>query len=279
MASNDHVSLRARDLDRALTSTALDQAYAEGQLTVDEHRARTDAARSAVTLGELHSLVGDLQLDVDLPEPTPRQSKSRTPITLALGSAAAVVVAAAVVFAWTNGDDATEAVAAPAAPSVSIPLPESVTPIVAQPFVFDTAEGLDDFRARYIERFGSSEVVELSIQVDDDNRADVYRLNAEGRVERIMVNGGFDPYRDTDLRDEGQVPFDWNLLDSAVVAGVIAGAPETVGAPQGTPDWVTIDNDEGRQRISVSVDVPDLRGGRVETDFAGNSTYVSPATN
>mgnify|MGYP005989007427 CR=1 FL=1 len=261
-------ALRARDIDRALTATALDTAYADGQLTFGEHRLRTERARTAVTL------------DVDLPEPEAGRSASRPRVLLVLGSV--VIVAAGLVLFFATREDKVE-VAAVAAPvpspveTVLMPLPDDVTPIVARPFVFDTAAGLDDFRDRFIERFGSSQVVSLSLQVDEGSRADVYRLDAEGRVERIMVNGGFEPQKDTSLPEEGQLGFDWNLLDSAVVAGVIAGAPETVGAPQGVVDWVSIDNDEGEQRISVSVSVPDLSGGRVETDFAGNPTYVSPA--
>ncbi|KZF09524.1 MAG: DUF1707 domain-containing protein [Rhodococcus sp. (in: high G+C Gram-positive bacteria)] len=273
-------ALRARDIDRALTATALDTAYADGQLTFGEHRLRTERARTAVTLDELRRLVSDLQLDVDLPEPEAGRSASRPRVLLALGSV--VIVAAGLVLFFATREDKVE-VAAVAAPvpspveTVSMPVPDDVTPIVARPFVFDTATGLDDFRNRFIERFGSSQVVSLSLQVDEGSRADVYRLDAEGRVERIMVNGGFEPQKDTSLPEEGQLGFDWNLLDSAVVAGVIAGAPETVGAPQGVVDWVSIDNDEGEQRISVSVSVPDLSGGWVETDFAGNPTHVSPA--
>ncbi|WP_338887878.1 DUF1707 domain-containing protein [Rhodococcus sovatensis] len=273
-------ALRARDIDRALTATALDTAYADGQLTFGEHRLRTERARTAVTLDELRRLVTDLQLDVDLPEPVTGRSAPTPRVLLALGSV--VIVAAGLALFFATRDDGVE-VAAVAAPvpspveSVSMPLPDNVTPIVARPFVFDTAAGLDDFRARFIERFGSSEVLSLSLQVDEDSRADVYRLNDDGRVERIMVSGGFEPQKDTSLPEEGQLGFDWNLLDSAVVAAVIAGAPETVGAPQGVADWVNIDNDEGEQRISVSVSVPDLSGGRVETDFAGNPTRVSPA--
>jgi hypothetical protein len=52
---------RATDPDRNSTCQALDSALAEGQLSMEEHRQRVTAATNAVTLGELQSLVSDLQ--------------------------------------------------------------------------------------------------------------------------------------------------------------------------------------------------------------------------
>ncbi|MGW1739701.1 DUF1707 SHOCT-like domain-containing protein [Nocardia sp. NPDC001965] len=54
-------SIRARDIDRAETSTLLDAAYAEGQLGAGEYHDRVAQARAAKTLGELRILVADLQ--------------------------------------------------------------------------------------------------------------------------------------------------------------------------------------------------------------------------
>ena len=52
---------RASDADRNSTCQTLDSALAEGQLSMEEHRQRVTAATNAVTLGELQSLVSDLQ--------------------------------------------------------------------------------------------------------------------------------------------------------------------------------------------------------------------------
>ncbi|MET0316349.1 MAG: hypothetical protein ABW188_05960, partial [Rhodococcus fascians] len=136
--------------------------------------------------------------------------------------------------------------------------------------------GLEDFRNRYIERFGTTEVLELSIQVDDDNRADVYRVSADGRRERVFVAGGFEVYRTTDLLDPSEIPFDWTLVDSGVVAGLIAGAPAAVGVPDAVADWVTIDTDDGVPQIAVTAYDADRRGGRIVADLAGNIVRVSP---
>src|SRR5215212_9804049 len=52
---------RAKDSDRTATCQILDSAFAEGQLSMEEHRQRVSAATNAPTLGELESLVADLQ--------------------------------------------------------------------------------------------------------------------------------------------------------------------------------------------------------------------------
>ncbi|HTX94222.1 MAG TPA: DUF1707 domain-containing protein [Mycobacterium sp.] len=52
---------RATDSDRNDTCQVLDAALEDGQLSTEEHRERVSAATKATTLGELRSLVADLQ--------------------------------------------------------------------------------------------------------------------------------------------------------------------------------------------------------------------------
>lgn len=52
---------RAKDSDRQDACTVLDDALADGELSAEEHRERVSAATKAVTLGDLHTLVNDLQ--------------------------------------------------------------------------------------------------------------------------------------------------------------------------------------------------------------------------
>lgn len=53
-------NLRASDLDRARVTDLLDAAYADGRLTLDEHRDRVAHALSARTFAELGPLTADL---------------------------------------------------------------------------------------------------------------------------------------------------------------------------------------------------------------------------
>ncbi len=61
MASTAQRFLRARDDDRNRAVEQIDAAYADGQITLEEHDARCATALRARTLSELNTIVNDLQ--------------------------------------------------------------------------------------------------------------------------------------------------------------------------------------------------------------------------
>ena len=61
MATRQTSGTRAKDSDRNDTCQILDSALSEGQLSMEEHRQRVSSATNAATLGELQTLVADLQ--------------------------------------------------------------------------------------------------------------------------------------------------------------------------------------------------------------------------
>lgn len=63
MATRQTASTRAKNSDRDDVCRALDSALGEGQVSSAEHQERISTATRAVTLGDLHSLVGDLQTE------------------------------------------------------------------------------------------------------------------------------------------------------------------------------------------------------------------------
>ena len=63
MATRQTAGTRAKDSDRNDTCQILDSALADGQLSMEEHRTRVTLATGAETLGDLQSLVSDLQND------------------------------------------------------------------------------------------------------------------------------------------------------------------------------------------------------------------------
>jgi hypothetical protein len=77
VATRQTPGTRAKDSDRADTCQSLDGALAERQLSMEEHRQRVGAATNATTLGELQSLVTDLQASNPALSPATRSSKLR----------------------------------------------------------------------------------------------------------------------------------------------------------------------------------------------------------
>src|SRR4029078_2969591 len=90
---------RAKDSDRTATCQVLDTALADGQLSMEEHRQRVSAPTHATTLGELWSLVGDLQATNPQPLRTPSSKLPRGTIVIAAVIGVAVVLIR--VTAWT----------------------------------------------------------------------------------------------------------------------------------------------------------------------------------
>ncbi|MDV6260555.1 DUF1707 SHOCT-like domain-containing protein [Rhodococcoides yunnanense] len=263
-----NASKRAREIDRATTATALDRAYSDGQMTYEEHRLRIERAVAAVTLSDLRALTDDLQTDVDLPEPPPRHYEPKRRVLYALLAVIVVAVGLTVFLLDSQADDEPILAAVPtSSPTSVVEVADGVTPIVARPFVFDTAAGLDNFRQQYVDRFGSSEVISVSIRLIDQ-RADIYRFDANRAVEDVAVYGGFDPgpYSSSSLNDAGT--FDWMSIDHTLVANVLAGVPESLGNPNAVVDSLTIDNQE-RPEIEFRTD-----SGRILYDFAGNPIAV-----
>jgi Domain of unknown function (DUF1707) len=68
VATRQTAGTRAKDDDRTKTCQILDGALGDGQLSMEEHRQRVAAATTAATLGDLQSLVGDLQTEDVLPD-------------------------------------------------------------------------------------------------------------------------------------------------------------------------------------------------------------------
>lgn len=269
---SENASKRAREIDRATTATALDRAYSDGQMTYEEHRLRIERCRAAITLRDLRALTDDLQSDVDLPEPPPRHYEPKRRVLYALLAVIVVAVGLTVFLLDSRAEDEPILAAAPTS-STSTPVPEvevgeGVTPIVARPFVFDTAAGLDDFRQQYIDRFGSSEIISVRIQMADQ-RADIYRFDADRAVEDVTVYGGFDPgpYSSSSLNDAAT--FDWMSLDHTLVANLLAGVPQSLQSPDAVVESLTVDNQE-----QPEIEFRTVSSGRIVFDFAGNTVGI-----
>lgn len=89
---------RAADNDRNDTCKVLDSAFGDGQLSMKEHRQRVSAATRATTLGELQSLVLDLQIQrAPVQLPTLKSPARRWVLRIAV---ATMLVLAGAGLAW-----------------------------------------------------------------------------------------------------------------------------------------------------------------------------------
>lgn len=212
-----HSGLRVRDADRVDACALLDTARDDGQLTADEHTGRTAAALRAKTFGDLDALVGDLQIPRNLVRSAVvnphRRQRSRRWIP-----AIAAVVAAAAVGALIGATTTDR-------PGSGSDLPD-----------LTTAQGVESFLADYRAHFGDLMVDELSLHPTHAS----FERRAEGATERFTYRGEFDGSSVTD-RDPRVQPFDLAAIDLPLLARYLAGAPQSVGAPESTITHLAIE--------------------------------------
>lgn len=216
MATTRYGGIRARDTDRADVCGLLDAALADGQLGADEHAERTAKAMSAKSFGEFDEIIGDLQIPDDLVDtPVVRVDRRRPRRWLA---PVAVVVAAAVIGAAMGG------IASCASGSSS----ESSEHVP----VLTTGIGLAYFIDEYRAEFGDTKADEVLLYPG-------YVLVKRQAAGNPAVTAS---YRyDGDFRDsttsDGRKPdvrtIDLATIDLRAIAGLLAGAPASLGIPDG----------------------------------------------
>ncbi|QBJ96423.1 DUF1707 domain-containing protein [Rhodococcus sp. ABRD24] len=275
---------RARDIDRAQTCTLLDAGYGEGQLDPTEYQARTTQAMKAKTLGELGSLVADLQVPEHLVEAA-RESSPAPRRRVPGGAVAAVAVAVVAIFGtvvYTNRGDAAApetAVVADRAPAPAPVAPGEPAPIVIEPLDPRSPEGIRDFLRQYEQKFGD-------LRVDDVIFYPTYVFFARMlpdqpyRAQDWSFRGGFSPSRAPESRSLDTVTVDLAALDVDRLAEVIATGPGRVGMPAAEVEHIFVrpDSGEGGEGlVSVLFEDQEKRTGMVDTRMDGTIIDVSPA--
>lgn len=245
MASRKSAGTRAKDIDRNNTCQVLDSALADGQLSMDEHRTRVTTATSAATLGDLQSLVDDLQTDkapVQLPDLKP-QSKLKLPsggasrargIGLAFSGALIVLGIAIGWGLYGNSSSPLDFTTDPGAKA------DGVVPIVVTaPTELLSLGGLSGLFEQMKQRFGDTKGYSLTIRED---RADLERPDPrdDRRVLSYDYRGGWDDPSTSTRSDEREV--DLATFDFAKIIGLLRGAPETLkmGSQQVTDSRIDI---------------------------------------
>ncbi|WP_280264993.1 DUF1707 SHOCT-like domain-containing protein [Nocardia wallacei] len=259
--------VRARDADRAATCVILDAARGDGQLSDDDHRALTELAGAAKTLGDLTELTADLQRPANAPA-EPRRPRSRRGALVA-GVAMAAACAAVAGFAATH-----RSAPAPAAPPAA---PAAAQPLVVPMPQLTTPEGFALLRDRFRAKFGGTVVDELTL-FPGYAYVEAAPAGQPNRVIRWSYQGGFKPSGDPTTRRIDTPTFDLATVDPAVLGGLLAEAPGLLRVDGGTVTHVgfEVDTTSGAPQISVYVGNRFDESGYLEATPSGDKVRVSP---
>ncbi len=228
MANRQTSSTRAKDSDRTDTCQVLDTALAEGQLSMEEHRQRVSRATNAATLGELRSLVDDLQT-ANAPVTLPTLKKGfRLPAGSGWGlrlATAAVLVLFGMGIGWGlygNTSSPLSFQTDPGAKSDGVP-----AKVLTPPRQLQSMGGLNGLFEQMRQKFGDTRGFEMNIRPD---RATLYRPDTEDPRRKLMYDyrGGWgDPYSTTTVDSDDRV-VDLAKFDFEQTVAVLRGAPESL---------------------------------------------------
>ncbi|AHC23507.1 MULTISPECIES: DUF1707 SHOCT-like domain-containing protein [Mycobacteriaceae] len=231
MPTRQTAGTRARDSDRDDTCKVLDTAMAEGQLSMEEHRQRVAAATTAATLGELQSLVSDLQTGSS-PVKLPDLKPERTARAMGAGggwgiraAAAAVLVIFGIAVGWGlygNTSSPFSFQTDPGAKADGIP-----ATVLTAPRQLQSLGGLNGLFEQMRQKFGDTNGYDLTI-FDDYASLERPDPNEPRRVLSYSYRGGWDDPSETSTGSDARV-VDLAAFDVPKFVGLIRGAPQTLG--------------------------------------------------
>jgi len=229
VATRQAPGTRAKDSDRTDTCQILDSALGDGQLSMDEHRTRVALATQAETLGDLQSLISDLQTanaPVQLPNLKRRPKAPGTGSGWGIRAAVAgVLVVLGIAIGWGlygNTPSPLNFTSDPGAKSDGIP-----AQVLTAPRQLQSLGGLNGLIEQMKQKFGDTEGYRLVVYPDyasldrpdpDDDR----------RQLSYTYRGGWgDP--SSSAADDTDRLVDLSSFDAKTIVGVLRGAPETLG--------------------------------------------------
>ena len=230
MATRQTPGTRAKDSDRTDTCQVLDSALADGQLSMEEHRQRVSAATNAATLGELQSLVADLQTanaPVQLPNlKSPAISRLQSGGWGMRAAVAAVLVVLGIGIGWGLYGNTTSPLSFtsdPGAKSDGIP-----AKVLTPPRQLQSLGGLTGLVEQMRQRFGDTMGYRMVIYPEYAvlDRADP---SDERRKVSYTYRGGWGDATSTSAKSDDDVLVDLGKFDPKAIVGVFRGAPETLG--------------------------------------------------
>jgi hypothetical protein len=231
VANRQTAGTRAKDSDRNDTCQILDSALADGQLSMEEHRTRVALATQSETLGDLQSLISDLQnanAPVQLPDLKPRP---KMPVASGGGgwgiriAIAGVLVILGMAIGWGLYGNTTSPLSFtsdPGAKSDGIP-----GKVLTPPKQLQSLGGLNGLLEQMRQRFGDTMGYDLVIYPE---YAVLYRADPSDDRRKLSYTyrGGFDDPSPS-AKSEDDVLVDLAAFNVENAVGILRGAAETVG--------------------------------------------------
>jgi Domain of unknown function (DUF1707) len=280
VATRQTAGTRAKDSDRDDTCKVLDSALSEGQLSMEEHRQRVAAATTAATLGDLQSLVSDLQTTsstVKLPNLKPE----RTAVSIGPGAGwgiriatAAVLVILGIAIGWGlygNTSSPLSFESDPGAKADGIP-----ATVLTPPRQLMSLGGLNGLFEQMRQKFGDTKGFDLTI-FDDSARLERPDPNEPRRILSYSYNGGWDDPSETSVSSDARL-VDLAAFDVPTFVGLIRGAPETLGINPAEVKQIHVDvgpNSDTTappESIEISVYVSPQFGNSGYIEFNGDAS-------
>jgi Domain of unknown function (DUF1707) len=270
---------RATDSDRNNTCQVLDSALSEGQLSMEEHRQRISAATNATTLGELQSLVSDLQThSAPVQLPTLKSPAGGWGIRIAV---AAVLVLLGAGIAWGlfgNSSSLSQITSTPGTTpnsNAAVATP-STSPTQAPPQLLSLG-GLTGFLAEMRKQFGDTMGYELTVWPDRAVLARPDSVNAHKTLSWYYSNGGW--------MSTGTVPIpidttvgDLSKFNVQEVMGVLHGAPQSLHVNNATNTYLIIDSaKDDSLTLQIHLSDNDSSSGYIELAADGFVEQIHPA--
>lgn len=253
--------VRARDRDRVDACSVLDAALADGQLSEAEHTARTAAAMRARSFGELDALVADLQIPANLVDAplvrVDRRSPRRWQAPVAVLAGAAVL---GLLAGWLSS------CGGPGGPDEQVPVLTSGAGIAY--FLAEYRAEFGDLVADEVTFYPGYVLVDRALPGSPQSTADYH------------YDGGFDRYTASSGRKPDEPTLDLAELDVPRLAGLLAGAGQTVGVPNGAISHIIVEREAGARSeaapiLRIYVRSDDSRTGYLETTLAGEPLAIS----
>jgi hypothetical protein len=227
VATRQPADTRAKDSDRNDTCQVLDVALSEGQLSMEEHRERVSAATKAATLGELHSLVSDLQTSN---APVQLKALKAAPALRTGGwgtriAVAVVLVLLGVGIGWGIYGNTSSPLSFNSDPGAK---PDGVAPVVlTPPRQLHSLGGLTGLIEQMRKQFGDTMGYRLVVYPD---YAVLDRVDSQDDRRKLSYTyrGGWGNPSPSAVSDDDAL-VDLSKFDAKTVVGVLRGAPETLG--------------------------------------------------